>query len=157
MEFLSSSHRNLWPIYLSVTSLPPHLRMNSDYLLLAGIWSGPVKPDMNVLLQPILTSIKILYSQGIAVKTPVGTRTIKAKVLMAVLDLPAKATATNMVQFNGKYGCNYCTDKGETVNSRRVYPATAAHTTRTMSRQRIGQQVQSVVKHLSKVLKAFQY
>ena len=50
---------------------------------------------------------------------------------MAVFDLPAKAAATNMVQFNGKYGCNYCTDKGETVNSRRVYPPTAAHTTRT--------------------------
>ena len=66
--------------------LRSHLRIQTTYVLLAGIWSGPVKPDMNVLLHPILTSIKVLNSQGIAVKTPVGTRTnnLKTKLVMAV-------------------------------------------------------------------------
>ena len=54
VPIFKSSKMSLWPIYLSVTSLPHHLRMNSDYLLLAGIWSGPVT---------VLTSIKILRPQ----------------------------------------------------------------------------------------------
>ena len=38
-----SSKSSLWPI-LSVASLPP-IRMNKDYILLAGVWFGHVKPQ----------------------------------------------------------------------------------------------------------------
>ena len=30
-----------------------------------------------------------------------------------IFDLPAKATVVNMKQFNGQFGCLYCTDPGE--------------------------------------------
>ena len=39
-----SSKSSLWPVLLSVTSLPPALRMNKDYILLAGVWFGPARP-----------------------------------------------------------------------------------------------------------------
>ena len=50
----NSSKHSLWLVYLSVTSLPPHLLMWKDHLLLAGIWYGPVKPKMDTILNPVL-------------------------------------------------------------------------------------------------------
>ena len=55
--------QSLWPIELSITSLPPHIRMNVDYLLLGGIWLGPVKPDMRTILQQA-RSKQILVGQA---------------------------------------------------------------------------------------------
>ena len=53
---------------------------------------------------------------------------------MGIFDLPAKASATNMKQYNGKYGCNYCTDEGELVaKNTRIYPPDAPHSKRTAS------------------------
>ena len=46
---------------------------------------------------------------------------IKAKLVMGVFDLPARATVTNMVQFNGAFGCLYCTNKGVVRDHRRIY------------------------------------
>ena len=37
---------------------------------------------------------------------------MKAKLLMAVFDLPARAGATNFLQFNGHHSCLYYIDKG---------------------------------------------
>lgn len=36
----------------------------------------------------------------------------KARMLMCSVDLPAKAIVLNAKQFNGRYGCTYCEDKG---------------------------------------------
>ena len=44
--------------------------------------------------------------------TPEGTKVLKAKLLIGVFDFPAKVSALNVVQYNGYYGCPYCTDKG---------------------------------------------
>ena len=46
---------------------------------------------------------------------------MKAKLLIAVLDFPARASATNCVQFNGNYGCLYCLDKGTHIMHRQVF------------------------------------
>ena len=100
------SKSTLWPIYLAITNLPPTIRMNQDYLLLAGVWCGPNKPSMDIVLPPILAAIRRLESAGITVDTVEGEKVVRGKLLMGVFDLPAKATATNMKQYNGKYGCN---------------------------------------------------
>lgn len=127
------SKTSIWPVYLAITSLPPHVRMNCDYLLLAGIWSGPVKPDMTTLLSPVIQSCRQLQSKGISIQTADGTRKqVRGKVLLGSFDLPAKAAATNMKEFNGEYGCNYCTDKGTVIaRNTRVYPPDAPHKMRT--------------------------
>lgn len=83
--------------------------MNVEYLLRGGVWLGPVKPDMKVILQPILDKINSLDAE---IQTPQGTKYFKAKLLLAVFDLPAKAMAMNTSQFNGCYGCPYCLDEG---------------------------------------------
>ena len=38
----------------------------------------------------------------------------RAMLLCGTCDLPAKAIAYNMTQYNGEYGCSHCSQKGET-------------------------------------------
>ena len=52
---------------------------------------------------------------------PGGLRTVRACLLLAVFDLPAKAMATNMTQYNGYYSCTYCLDEGEHVSRRQLF------------------------------------
>ena len=117
----SSVGQSLWPIQLTLTNLPPNMRMDLRYALLAGVWLGPVKPDMSTVLQPILERIHAMYEQGIPISTPDGPKCLKAKLLCCVFDLPARAMALNMHQWNGRYGCTYCLDKGKQVSHARIY------------------------------------
>lgn len=51
---------------------------------------------------------------GIEVHTIDGKRKVKAHLMAASLDLPARALVSNMKQFNGKQACCICLDEGET-------------------------------------------
>ena len=42
--------------------------------------------------------------------------TCKARLLFTLADLPAKASLTNMIQFNGKFGCPTCKHEGKQVS-----------------------------------------
>lgn len=77
--------QSIWPVLLSIASLPPKIRMNVDYLLLAGIWLGSVKPDMKLILQPIAKKIESL---DIPLQTSEGTKHLKAKLLLGFLLRP---------------------------------------------------------------------
>ena len=46
--------------------------MNAENIILAGVWQGPVKPPMNVILTPVLEKIRELNISGIPVLTPNG-------------------------------------------------------------------------------------
>ena len=94
-----ASRWSVWPVQLSITSLPPEVRMDLENLLLAGVWLGPVKPDVSVIL---MQQIEKLRTKGIRFMSPEGPKVLKATLLIGVFDLPAKAMALNFVQFNGK-------------------------------------------------------
>lgn len=128
--FLIITGQTLWPIQLCITSLPPNVRMNFRYLLLAGVWLGPVKPMMDTILRPVLESIHKLYTEGLEITTPNGRKILKAKLLGCVFDLPAKAMSLNCKQWNGHYGCSYCLDEGTQVSHRRLYLPNDQHTPR---------------------------
>ena len=38
-------------------------------MILAGVWSGPVKPQMEIILKPILNKIEEMKSNGVTIKT----------------------------------------------------------------------------------------
>ena len=133
VQLFKSSKQAFWPVLLTVTSLPPGIRMNAENIILAGVWQGPVKPPMNVILTPVLEKIRELNISGIPVLTPNGPKTVRACLLMAVFDLPARGIATNFVQFNGYYSCTYCLDAGEHTSHRHVFPPEADHEPRTTS------------------------
>ncbi len=132
-----SSKGSLWPVYLMVTNIPPQLRVKIDNLIVAALWFGPTKPNMDILFQPILKSISSLRRDGISLQSfRSQVAVLRPMVVMGVFDLPAKATATNTKQFNGKYGCFYCTDEGHVLNKERIYPPTDPHVLRTTSQMK---------------------
>uniref|UniRef100_A0A1X7UEC1 Uncharacterized protein n=1 Tax=Amphimedon queenslandica TaxID=400682 RepID=A0A1X7UEC1_AMPQE len=96
-----------------------------DNLIVAALWFGPNKPNMKTLLQPIVENIASISNNGIRI--PGSAVCIRAKLVMAVFDLPARAAATNTKQFNGEYGCTYCLDKGRIVNRAHIYPPDDNH------------------------------
>ncbi len=104
--------------------------MNLRCLLLAGIWLGPVKLDMSIILRPVLKRIHELYENGITFQTLSGTRTLRAKLLCCIFDLPARAMALNLTQWNGRFGCTYCLDEGSQVSHVRLHLPDDAHNTR---------------------------
>ena len=115
---------------LCITNLPPEIRMDLRYLIIAGVWQGPGKPDMSIILQPILEKLRFLYEKGITISTTVGNRCLRAKLLCCVFDFPARCMALNMMQWNGRYGCTCCLDEGKQLSHVRVYLPDDEHTAR---------------------------
>ena len=120
VRLFNSAKQSIWPILLSVTSLPPGVCMNAENVVLAGIWQGPIKPPMNLILTPVLDKIHYIKSR-IPVQTPGGKKTLRACLLLAVFDIPARAAATGINQYNGYYSCTYCLDKGAHVSRRHLF------------------------------------
>ena len=102
----------MWPVYVTILNLPPSIQMKAENIMLAGVWVGPHKPSMKLLLEPIIDDLKYLYTDGLTVMLPNGHADFKAKLAMAVFDLPAKASVLNCKQFNGKFGCCVCYHPG---------------------------------------------
>ena len=92
---------------------------------------------METFLKPIIEHLKLLASEGevcmksscihafyslflffpgITVTVNNVAVTCKAKLLISVADLPAKASLTNCNQYNGQYGCQSCKQKGDQVS-----------------------------------------
>ena len=84
---------------------------------------------MQEIIKQVLTKVEWLYDQGISITSPhfIGMKTVKAKLLIALFDLPARASATNCVQFNGNYGCLYCLDKGTHIMHKQVFLPNEPH------------------------------
>ena len=55
------------------------------------------------------------FPLGVPVQTPDGALIARAILLCCSFDLPARAIALNMKQWNGAYGCLYCEDMGTTI------------------------------------------
>lgn len=105
-------------------------RKQSKNLLLAGLWCSNMKPNMQLYLKPVVGMLKDLESKGacahqahsscyniylymhasVLVQPPGFEQpfTMKLLVVGCTCDLPARALVTNMMQFNGVYGCTFC-------------------------------------------------
>ena len=87
--------------------------MNAENVILAGIWQDPIKPPMRLTLPPVLDKIQYIKTHGIPVHTPGGQKTVSVLTTSCSFDLPAKAMASNVTQYNGYYSCTYCLDRGQ--------------------------------------------
>lgn len=122
VPLFKSSTIAMWPVYLTILNLPPNIRMNANNMLLAGLWVGPKKPEMSLLLDPIVKNINCLCNKGYTISLPTGDTTVYTKLVFGVFDLPAKAVVVNFQQFNGKYGCTVCYHPGLRLsNGARIY------------------------------------
>ena len=123
MPLFKSSKVSLWPVYLVILNLPANIRTNSENVILCGVWVGPTKPVMKLLLDPVMQCIQQLSTLGLDIIMQSGeTITIRAKLFMGVFDLPAKAAVLCAKQFNGEFGCSVCLHPGKRLsNNSRVY------------------------------------
>ena len=119
ISVFKSSNSGLWPIFLQINELPIKQRKLKENTVLAGLWFGDEKPDMLNFLKPLSSSLKILYEEGVEIASPdlEHASICKAIVLSSAFDLPAKACALNMVQFNGNYSCAHCLQKGKQITT----------------------------------------
>lgn len=117
-----SSSTTIWPVYLQILNLPAKIRMQSDNILLPGLWVGPKKPPMRYLLQKVIESLSSLSSSGTTICTSSGPMVVRARIVMGIFDLPAKSSVLCMKQFNGEFGCPTCYHPGRRLaNNSRIY------------------------------------
>ena len=111
-----SSNVSAWPIFLKPNEVPPEKRKR--HAMLAGVWVGHKKPDLNQILEPLINAFMTLYADGMEVTLPDGSITRSHSLIFSVhADLPAKAQLLNMHQFNGAYSCIHCYCMGESVKT----------------------------------------
>ncbi|KAH9384341.1 hypothetical protein HPB48_026343 [Haemaphysalis longicornis] len=101
-----SSQFGIWPL------LPYKLPIQK--LLLAALWFGPGKPNMNCFLVPFVKTMNDLSSSGVVWNDKEGVAHVsKAYPGPCTVDSLARREVMNMTQFNGSQGCAWCEDAGE--------------------------------------------
>ena len=110
-----SSSFGIWPILCAVNELPPDIK--SNHILMAALWFGVGKPDMNVFLEPFINDCISLSEKGFSSTLPGSHIRIscKANAIVGICDAVARPLMQNFKQFNGHYGCGYCLHEGERV------------------------------------------
>lgn len=102
--------------------------MRAQNVILCAVWVGPTKPLMNLLLDPICEYLQRLSTVG----ETFGNCIYRAKLVMGVFDLPAKAAVLSAKQYNGEYGCSVCIHPGKRLpNNARVYLPDCVYAERT--------------------------
>ena len=85
VALFKSSKLSFWPVYLAIANLHPHIRMRKNFILLAMLWYGPVKPKMDLILKPVLDEIQRLHSTGIKINLNGEVKHIRATLLCGIL------------------------------------------------------------------------
>lgn len=120
VQLFKSSMSSIWPILVTINELPYRLRR--QHILLAGIWfDTSTKANMNIFLQPFVDELIDLHNNGFITTTFMHKDEaicIKVHTLVAPVDSIARPMIQNMKQFNGKYGCSYCYNKGKVVKTK---------------------------------------
>lgn len=120
-----SSKCSIWPIQLQINELP--LKERVKKVVLAGLWFGGKKPEMDVFLKPFVDEMNHLSSNGFSWTSTDGTRK-HTRVFPGpcVVDTVARCEVMGMTQYNGAHGCAWCKQEGKVVKkgkgSTRVYP-----------------------------------
>ena len=126
ISLFKSSCFQLWPVYLSI-ELKYRLRTKKENIILAGLWFGKSKPNPNIFLQPIHDTLSSLETDGVELRLHNGERVrVRAQLLGAVGDMPAKFAFMRFTQYNGAFSCFSCMSHGGRYDvgktSVQVYP-----------------------------------
>lgn len=126
VNLYSSSHVELWPIFLAINELNPAARFARENMLLVGLWQGKGKPPFQHYMHIFSEHMNSLYTEGIQIKIEDQPINVKLAVICGTLDLPAKASVLNMTFFNGANACITCEEPGVSVSQgagrARCYP-----------------------------------
>ncbi len=117
VALFSSSGISLWPVYLIVNEIPRHERFMRKNMILWGIWQGPGKPNMTIFLRYFVQDLQRIYHEGVLLNLHGKNLLCKAKLVLATMDLQARASVFCMTQHNGQKPCIFCHEVGEIVKS----------------------------------------
>ncbi|KAE8741788.1 hypothetical protein FOCC_FOCC012677 [Frankliniella occidentalis] len=113
MSLFRTSSLQIWPIFLTINELRYVERTKKENVILAGIWFGKSKPNPSLFLKPISDSLKNLEENGVQMVLPNGQHiSMKAKLIGATADMPAKSLFMRFIQFNGAFSCFSCMSQG---------------------------------------------
>jgi len=110
-----SSKFSIWPLLCAVNELPMSIR--NCNVMMHTLWFGRFKPCVSTFLQPFVSEIIMLYNNGfhfIHTATNV-THTFFVNATLCICDAPARAMVQNFTQFNGAFGCGFCTHPGQRI------------------------------------------
>lgn len=102
-------------------------RVLKENIIYYGLWIASKKPMLWSYLKPLHEEMKHL-EDGVIMQDVNGDKfKMRATILSCVCDLPARCLISNSMQFNGKYGCWFCLQPGETYTTNKgrhvhVYP-----------------------------------
>lgn len=100
VSITNSSSTQMWPISVSVRAGP---------VFLAGLFYGFRKPNVNVLLRPLIDELHQMRSRNLA------------KVSAFICDIPAKKMMKYSAEHTGYHSCDYCCAKGVYFRNRVTY------------------------------------
>lgn len=117
VPIFKSSNYSIWPLQGILNELPPKQRKENVFLL--GLWFGNGKPLMTSFLHPFTEEIKRLSNIGLDLIR--GGVIVCCKVFACICscDSVARCVLQNIHQFNGKFGCSWCHNPGESIEKGR--------------------------------------
>jgi hypothetical protein len=116
-RFISSLY-SLWPLFISLYNIPPHLRLKEENIATAALFCGK-QINMDYFYENFVEELEAINKAG-------GIDTIHGKIpvycILASLDSTARPKLQQHNQFNGFYGCSFCYSKGESIGGSLKYP-----------------------------------
>ncbi|XP_046565271.1 uncharacterized protein LOC124273980 [Haliotis rubra] len=93
------------------------LRFNVSGCQAKEFGKAKVIHHLNSIYMHLVRKCKDLYENGISIQPSTACEpfVVKMAVLLATMDLQAKAYVLNMTMHNGSFGCSTCEEEGETV------------------------------------------
>ena len=109
------SKYDIWPIQCSLNEIHPNGR--KKHIIVCGLWFGTKKPEMELFLEPFVTEIEKLSADGFQWFDESANKVTTTEVfaILCISDAPASAAIQNFSQYNGKFGCGFCTHEGKHV------------------------------------------
>lgn len=108
--FVKSSSLQIWPIQVSLNEVPVRVRQSKP--IIAGLWFGKNKPDMNIYLRPFVKFMNRLSDEGISINIDGVDEKIKIYTLCCCVDSAARSPMQGIIQHNGSFGCSWCLHPG---------------------------------------------
>ncbi|XP_056843150.1 uncharacterized protein LOC130495698 [Raphanus sativus] len=109
--FGMSNNHSLWPVILTPYNLPPGMCMNTEYLFLTILNSGPNHPraSLDIFLKPLIAELKDLWSTRVeAYDVSLNQNfNLKAVLLWTISDFPAYGMLSGWTT-HGKLSCPIC-------------------------------------------------
>lgn len=109
--FKSKRKSSFWPVQMFINENPINKRFKRSNIILTNIWFGK-DPDFNLYLKPFTDELQDLAKNNIKLTIDGTTYEIAIRLFLMTADTPARCKFLCMKQFNGKFGCTYCTHPG---------------------------------------------